>query len=109
VKTTTLQSMLIAAGMLATQAVWAGGGSIGSSIRDLDEGTRASVVKELSKIHRYEDGKNGRQSAIRSPGQTSESCEMNVASPQSNSPTRTPTPRRAVTVVTGNIVQLCNR
>lgn len=83
-------------------------GSIGASIKDLDDGTRASVVKELSKIHRYQDDKNGSGASSVKPGQTSESCDMNVAS-QSASPTRAPTPRKAITVVTGNIVQICNR
>ncbi len=87
-------------------------GSIASSIKDLDDGTRASVVKELSKIHRYEDRNATRTNSPRQHGQSSDSCDMNVASP-SNSPTalptHMPTPRRAVTVVTGNIVQICNR
>ncbi|MCC7256425.1 MAG: hypothetical protein IT467_10915 [Dokdonella sp.] len=81
--------------------------SIGRSIRDLDEGTRASVVKELSKIHRYQDDKDGKNPA-RQNGQSSDSCEMNVASP-TNSTAGVRTPRKPITVVTGNIVQICNR
>lgn len=94
--------------LLALASVSAHAGSIGAAIKDLDDGTRASVVKELSKIHRYQGGKNESGAATVQPGQTSDNCDMNVAS-QSTSPTRTPTPRKAITVVTGNIVQICNR
>ncbi|MCW5579110.1 MAG: hypothetical protein KIS89_10735 [Dokdonella sp.] len=93
--------------MLASSTVSAG--SIATSLKDLDEGTRASVVKELSKIHRYQDNRRDRRhGAAATDGQTGDGCDMNVASQPT--PSRTgATPRRVVTVVTGNIVQLCNR
>jgi hypothetical protein len=102
-----MKTALLTLLVLASTSAHAGG-SIGASIRDLDEGTRASVVKELSKIHRYEDGRKGHDNSPRQSGQTSDSCDMNVASTTST-PSHMPTPRKAITVVTGNIVQICNR
>lgn len=91
--------------LLASSAAQAS--SVGASIKDLDDGTRASVVKEMSKLHRYEDDKAGKNGSSRSANQ-SNSCDMNVASPAA--PTvGMPTPRKAITVVTGNIVQICNK
>ncbi|MBL8299481.1 MAG: hypothetical protein JNN30_14170 [Rhodanobacteraceae bacterium] len=82
-------------------------GSVASGIKDLDEGTRASVVKEMSKMRLYEDDKQKKQGQRRGGSQTSTDCgDMNVGNAESR---RGPAPRRVTTVVTGNIVQLCNK
>ncbi|UXI68501.1 hypothetical protein [Tahibacter amnicola] len=81
-------------------------GSVASGIKDLDEGTRASVVKEMSKMRLYEDDKLKKQGQRRSNSQSGECGDMNVGNTETR---RGPTPRKVTTVVTGNIVQLCNK
>ncbi|MBX3689285.1 hypothetical protein [Dokdonella sp.] len=101
-----MKTALFAFTLLACASAHAG--SIGAAIKDLDDGTRASVVKELSKMHRYQDDKDGKNPAG-TRGQSSDSCDMNVNSSNNDARPGMRTPRKPITVVTGNIVQICNR
>lgn len=100
----TLASVLLAAPCFAS--------SVGHGIKDLDDEIRATIVKELAKMKRYDDGSDGgRGGSIHrgnqiGTGNSREGCHMDVgSSDRANS--RGPTPRRVVTVVTGSIIQQC--
>ena len=102
-----MRILAIALLFTASSAVFAA--STGLGIKDLDDEIRASVVKEMSKMKRYDDrsrrGRNDAQSG--EDGQNG--CNMNVGSASSQNRPTGPTPRRVVTVVTGSVVQLCNQ
>ena len=78
-------------------------GSTGLGIKDLNDDIRASVVKEMSKMKRYDDG-GGNEEQGQNDG-----CNMDIGSTAGPARANGPTPRRVVTVVTGNVVQLCNQ
>ena len=85
-------------------------GSTGLGIKDLNDDIRASVVKEMSKMKRYDDGGKRRRNGVGGEEQGPQNgCNMDIGSTQSPSRANGPTPRRVVTVVTGNVVQLCNQ
>ena len=100
-------SLPIALSLLYSAASLAG--STGLGLKDLDDETRASVIKEMSKMKRYGDGSQHRRNGAQSNGNDQNGCNMNVGSAQNQGRPTGPTPRRVVTVVTGSVVQLCNQ
>lgn len=84
-------------------------GSTGLGIKDLNDDIRASVVKEMSKMKRYDDGGKRRNGVGGDDSQQQNGCNMDIGSTKTPSRANGPTPRRVVTVVTGNVVQLCNQ
>ena len=83
-------------------------GSTGLGIKDLNDDIRASVVKEMSKMKRYDDG-GKRRNGVGDEATSQNGCNMDIGSTKSPTRANGPTPRRVVTVVTGNVVQLCNQ
>lgn len=99
---------IVAALLLLAFSASSSAGSTGLGIKDLDDEIRASVVKEMSKMKRYDDSGKRRRPGVGEREDEKDGCNMNVGS--ASSPNRTgPAPRRVVTVVTGSVVQLCNR
>ena len=84
-------------------------GSTGLGIKDLNDDIRASVVKEMSKMKRYDDGGRRRNNGAGGEDEQQNGCNMDIGSTKSPTRANGPTPRRVVTVVTGNVVQLCNQ
>jgi hypothetical protein len=104
-----MRTILAIAILLLTAPCFAS--SVGHGIKDLDDEIRATIVKELAKMKRYDDGKGGGGSSIHRGnqigiGNSREGCNMDVGSVD-NSDSRRPAPRRVVTVVTGSIIQQC--
>ncbi len=98
--------------------------SMAQGTKDLDDEIRATIIKEMSKMKRYEaasgggnDGDDGKQGGVFrgnqiQRGNSREGCNMEVGSASSADDSavrrRGPTPRRVVTVVNGSIIQQCN-
>lgn len=90
-------------------------GNLAEGTKNLDEETRATIMKEMAKMKRYETGGDPAQAGgvFRgnqiSRGNSREGCNMEVGNASSgDEPSRGPKPRRVVTVVTGSIIQQCN-
>jgi hypothetical protein len=103
-----------AALICATSSIaFAGGGSMALSTKDLGDDVRASIAKEMSKAKQFKDEQrkdsNGNLIEDDTNGdRRSSSCQMDVGSSEKpRAGQRTPT--RTVTVVQGNIVQLCGK
>jgi hypothetical protein len=97
---------------VASSLAFAGAGSMALSTKDLSDDVRASIAKEMSKAKQFkEERKDSNGNLIEDDtngDRRSSSCQMDVGS--SEKPRvgqRTPT--RTVTVVQGNIVQLCGK
>jgi hypothetical protein len=84
-------------------------GSTGLGMKDLNDDIRASVIKEMSKMKRYDDGGKRRRNGVGDEETSQNGCNMDIGSTKSPTRANGPTPRRVVTVVTGNVVQLCNQ
>jgi hypothetical protein len=92
----------------------AGAGSMALSTKDLSDDVRASIAKEMAKAKQFKDEKrkdsNGNEieDDSTSGDRRSSSCQMDVgATDKPRVGQRTPS--RTVTVVQGNIVQMCGR
>ncbi len=113
--TQSLYGFMFAATCIAMQSAHANG--IAKSIQDMDDESRAVVVRELVKSKSYTYGvtpKNRNpKSAVETDednvqsGSVKQGCNMEVANTKSE-PGR-PTARRITVVVTGPIVQVCDK
>jgi hypothetical protein len=96
----------------ASSLAFAGAGSMALSTKDLSDDVRASIAKEMSKAKQFKEERkdiNGNPVEDDASGdRRSSSCQMDVGSSEKpRAGQRTPT--RTVTVVQGNIVQLCGK
>lgn len=96
----------------ASSLAVAGAGSMALSTKDLSDDVRASIAKEMSKAKQFkEERKDSNGNPIEddaSGDRRSSSCQMDVGSSEKpRAGQRAPT--RTVTVVQGNIVQLCGK
>lgn len=105
--------MLASVAAIST-AAFAGAGSMALSTKDLSDDVRASIAKEMAKAKQFKDEKrkdsNGNEieDDNTSGDRRSSSCQMEVgATDKPRVGQRTPS--RTVTVVQGNIVQMCGR
>ncbi len=87
---------------LCFSALSAHAGSQALSTSELNDETRASIVKQMTTMKRFGQGKPERR---RGGGEES-SCEMDVGSTDSRRG-GSRSARRNVTVVTGDVVQIC--
>lgn len=97
----------------ASSLAYAGAGSMALSTKDLSDDVRASIAKEMSKAKQFKDEQrkdsNGNPIEDDANGdRRSSSCQMDVgSSDKPRAGQRAPT--RTVTVVQGNIFQLCGK
>jgi hypothetical protein len=92
---------------------------LAKSLQDMDDESRAAVVRELVKSKSYTYGVTPKNKSNQiseddnededdaDGGKNKKGCHMEVANAKSE-PGR-PTPRRMVVVVTGPVVQICNK
>lgn len=108
---------LIALSVAAISTVALGGpGSMAYSTKDLNDEVRASIAKEMSKAKQFKDDRkdgDGTDDGTVSgggvlAGRTSSNCQMDVGSVEKPRP-GTRAPSRTITVVQGNIIQLCGK
>lgn len=106
--------MRIALSLLLLVAAPCFGSNLAQGTKDLDDEIRATIMKEMAKMKRYESGGDASKAGgvFRGnqigQGDSSEGCNMEVGNASSGGERRGPTPRRVVTVVTGSIIQQCN-
>lgn len=97
-----------------SSAAFAGAGSMALSTKDLSDDVRASIAKEMAKAKQFKDEKrkdsNGNEieDDSASGDRRSSSCQMDVGATEKPRVGQR-TPSRTVTVVQGNIVQMCGR
>jgi hypothetical protein len=98
----------------AANLAFAAGGSMAMSAKDLPDDVRASIAKEMAKAKQFKDEqrKDSNGNAIEDEGgngsRTSSSCQMEVGSTP-RQPVGTRAPSRTVTVVQGNVIQMCGK
>ena len=98
-----------------SSAAIAGGGSVALSTKDLNDDIRASIVKEMSKAKQFKDdgsrpgGASEKSADSEDEGgaqhgsKKNNGCKMDVGTVDKPAPGT----RRVVTVITGNVVQIC--
>lgn len=91
----------------------AGGGSMALSAKDLPDDVRASIAKEMAKAKQFKDesrkDSNGNLIEDETNGdRRSGSCQMDVGSSEKPRAGQR-APSRTVTVVQGNVIQLCGK
>jgi hypothetical protein len=109
-KMTILSAILF---LSAANVAMAGGGSMALSAKDLPDDVRASIAKEMSKAKQFKDERkdsNGNPVEDDNTGgsRTSSSCQMDVGTTPKQ-PAGTRAPSRTVTVVQGNVIQMCGK
>jgi hypothetical protein len=97
----------------ASNIAFAGGGSMALSAKDLPDDVRASIAKEMSKAKQFKDERkdsngNASEEDGSNGGRTSGSCQMDVGTTPKQ-PVGTRAPSRTVTVIQGNVVQMCGK
>lgn len=92
----------------------AAGGSMAMSAKDLPDDVRASIAKEMSKAKQFKDEQrkdsngNALEDDSSSGSRTSSSCQMDVGTTPKQ-PVGTRAPSRTVTVIQGNVIQMCGK
>lgn len=101
---------LIASGM--SSIAIAGAGSMAYSTKELSDDVRASIAKEMSKAKQFKNDRkddNGTESDDdSSSGRSSNSCQMDVGSSEKTRAGQRASSRN-VTVVQGNVIQICSK
>jgi hypothetical protein len=98
----------------ASTAAFAGAGSMALSTKDLGDDVRASIAKEMAKAKQFKDEqrKDSNGNPIEDDGtsgsRTSSSCQMDVGSTEKPRAGQR-APARTVTIVQGNVIQMCNK
>jgi hypothetical protein len=97
----------------ASTIALAGAGSMALSTKDLGDDVRASIAKEMAKAKQFKDERKDKDgNAIEDDGTTggrsSSSCQMDVGSAEKPRAGQR-APARTVTIVQGNVIQLCNK
>lgn len=98
----------------AANMAFAAGGSMAMSAKDLPDDVRASIAKEMAKAKQFKDEqrRDSNGNAIEDDGssgsRTSSSCQMEVGTTPKQ-PVGTRAPSRTVTVVQGNVIQMCGK
>jgi hypothetical protein len=98
---------------LASTAVFAGAGSMALSTKDLSDDVRASIAKEMAKAKQFKDERKDKDgNPIEDDGtsgsRTSSGCQMDVGSTEKPRAGQR-APARTVTIVQGNVIQMCNK
>jgi hypothetical protein len=97
----------------ASSIVFAAAGSMALSTKDLGDDVRASIAKEMAKAKQFKDEqrKDSNGNPIEDEGggsRTSSSCQMDVGSTEKPRAGQR-APARTVTIVQGNVIQMCNK